>query len=143
MFETGWLCGLAAGCYQLRVTKFRKRWFWSWAIAGIVVPFAIAAVGHFVPSPPETGIFDPPPVLTVAQQRLEKASAITFPGQFVIGALALAVTDGGGDSGTPVAGTIILLVGLLANAAIYVVIGLAPLAVIEVGREIAGKRTQT
>ncbi len=125
------------------MTKFRKRWLWSWAIAGLIVPFVVALVGHFVPPPPETGIFDPPPVLTVAQQRVDRASAIAFPGQFVIGALALAVTDGGGDSGTPVTGTVILLVGLLANAAIYVVIGLAPLAVIEVVREIAGKRTQT
>ena len=60
---------------------------------GLAAPFALLAVGHFVPPMPETGILDPPPVLTLAQQRFEKASAFLFPRQFVIGILALAVTE--------------------------------------------------
>jgi hypothetical protein len=125
------------------VTKFRKRWLWSWAIAGLIAPFAVALVGHSVPPAPETGIFDPPPVLTVAQQRFEKASAIAFPGQFVIGALALAVTDGGGDSGAPVTGTIIIIVGFLINGALYAIIGLALLAVGAALRDIVRRQSPT
>lgn len=82
------------------MSKRAKRWLWSWAIAGLAAPFALLAVGHLFPPVPETGIFDPAPVLTPAQQRYGKADAFLFPGQFVIGMLALEVTDAGGDSGT-------------------------------------------
>jgi amino acid transporter len=125
------------------MSKWAKRWLWSWAIAGLAAPFALLAVGHFLPPVPETGIFDKPPVLTLAQQRVDKASALLFPGQFVSGMLALAVTDAGGDSGTPVTGTIILIAGLLVNGALYEVIGLVLLALAKIIREISRGRYPT
>ena len=119
------------------MSRRAKRWLWSWGIAGLAAPFALLAVGHFLPPVPETGIFDPAPVLSPAQQRFEKADAFLFPGQFVIGIMALAVTDAGGDSGTPLAGTIILIVGLLVNGALYEVTGLMLLGLAKIIREIS------
>jgi hypothetical protein len=134
----------ATGDYHpVRMTKWAKRWLWSWAVAGLAAPFALLAVGHFVAPVPETGIFDPPPVLTVAQQRFEKVSAFLFPGRFVIGFLALAVTDAGGESGTPLTGTMILLVGLLMNGALYEVLGLVLLALAKMNRESSRGRYPT
>ena len=63
----GWFAAPVEDYHHVSMPKFYKRWLWSWVIAGVVAPFALAAVGHFVPPVPETGIFDPPPVLTVAQ----------------------------------------------------------------------------
>ncbi len=119
--------------------KWAKRWLWSWAIAGIVAPIAMAAVGHFVPRPPETGIFDPPPVLTVAQQRFAKASEIVFPGQFVVGILSLFAMDSGEDS--QFVGVIILIVAFAINVAIYTVVGLILLVLIEACRSVTGRQS--
>jgi len=121
------------------MTKFRKRWLWSWAIAGLVAPFAIAALGHFVPPPPETGIFNPPPVLTVAQQRLQKASAVVFPGQFVVGFLSLYAMDSGEDS--QFVGVIILVVAFAINVAIYAGVGFLLVMLIEACRSMTGTRS--
>jgi hypothetical protein len=101
------------------MTKLSKRWVWTWAIAGLAAPFALWVVGHYVPKPPDTGIFDEPPPLTAVQRRFETTSTLLFPTQFVAGFLALAVTDGGGDAGAVIPGTIILLVSLLLNSAVY------------------------
>jgi multidrug efflux pump subunit AcrA (membrane-fusion protein) len=119
--------------------KYAKRWLWSWAIAGVVAPFALLAVAYFVPRPPETGIFDPPPVLTVAQQRLQTASAVVFPGQFVAGLLSLVAMDSGEDS--QFVGVIILIVAVAINVAIYAGVGFLLLTLIEACRSTTGRRS--
>jgi hypothetical protein len=119
--------------------KYAKKWLWSWAIAGIVAPLAMAAVGHFIPSPPETGIFDPRPVLTVAQQRFQKASAIVFPGQFAVEILILVAMDSGEDSGW--IGAVIVVLALAVNVAVYAGIGLILVTLIEACRSMTGRRS--
>jgi hypothetical protein len=119
--------------------KYAKRWLWSWAIAGIVAPFAMAAIGHFIPPPPETSIVDPPPVRTLARQRFEKASAIAFPGQFAVEILSLVAMDSGEDSGW--IGVIIVVLALVANVAFYAGIGLILVTLIEACRSMTGRRS--
>ncbi len=97
----------------------------------------MGVVGHFVPSVPEAAVFDPPPALTVAQQRFERTSEITFPGQFVVGILSLVAMDSGDDSQW--VGVIILVVAFAINTAIYVGVGFFLLALIDGCRSMTGK----
>jgi hypothetical protein len=105
------------------VTKLKK-YLWSWAIAGVVGPLLFLLVGLFIPKPPEWNPFQEPPKISRPQQVFAGAAILLWPAGFVAEFLALAVTDAGGDSGEAIPSTIIFLVSLLLNAAIYVGIGL-------------------
>ena len=77
-----------------------------------------------MPKPPEWNPFQEPPKINRVQQVVAGAAILLWPAGFVAEFLALAVTDAGGDSGEAIPSTIIFLVSLLLNAAIYVGIGL-------------------
>jgi hypothetical protein len=106
------------------MTKLGKKYLWSWAMAGVVGPLLFLLAGLFMPKPPERNPFQEPPKMSRAEQVLAGAAILLWPAGFVAEILALAVTDAGGDSGEAIPSTIIFLVSLLLNAAIYVGIGL-------------------
>jgi hypothetical protein len=105
------------------LTKTKKKYLWSWAIAGVMIPLLLLLVGLFMPKPTEWDPFQEPK-LSQAQQRFADVAALLWPAEYVALILALAVTDSGGDPSAAVPATIIVTVSLLLNAAIYVGIGL-------------------
>ena len=106
------------------MTKLKKKYLWSWAIAGVVGPLLFLLVGLFTPKPPEWNPFQEPPKISQTQQVFAVIAVLLWPAGFVAEFLALAVTDAGGDSGAALPSTIIFLVSLLLNAAIYLGTGL-------------------
>ena len=106
------------------MTKLKKKFLWSWAIAGVVGPLLFLLVSLFAPKPPEWNPFQEPPKISRTQQVFADIAVLLWPAGFVAEFLALAVTDAGGDSGAALPSTIIFLVSLLLNAAIYLGIGL-------------------
>ena len=105
------------------MTKLKKKYLWSWALAGVVVPLLLLFVGLFMPNPPEWNPFQEPKI-SLAQHRLAVVAALLWPTELVAEFLALAVTDAGGDSGATLPSAIIIAISLLLNAAIYAGIGL-------------------
>jgi hypothetical protein len=105
------------------VTKLKKKYLWSWAIAGVMIPLLLLLVGLFLPKSPEWNPFQEPKI-SPAQHRFAIVAALLWPTELVAEVLALVVTDGGGDSGTALPSAIIIAISLLLNAAIYVGIGL-------------------
>jgi len=105
------------------VTKLKKKYLWSWAIAGVMLPLLLLLVGLFMPKPPEWNPFQEPKI-SPAQHRFAVVATLLWPTELVAEVLALAVTDAGGDSGATLPPAIIIAVSLLLNAAIYVGIGL-------------------
>jgi len=96
----------------------------SWAIAGVVGPLIFSLVGLFTPKPSDWNPFQEPPKISRTQQVFADIAVLLWPAGFVAEFLALAVTDAGGDSGAALPSTIIFLVSLVLNAAIYLGIGL-------------------
>jgi hypothetical protein len=91
------------------VTKLKKKYLWSWAIAGATIPLLLLLAGLLIPKPPAwTGV----------------VAELLWPTEFVAEVLALVVTDAGGDANTTLASATIIAISLLLNAAIYVGIGL-------------------
>jgi hypothetical protein len=105
------------------MTKFKKKYFWSWAIAGAVGPLIFLLVGLFMPKPPEWHPFQEPPTISRTQQVFADIAILLWPTGFVAEFLSLAVTDAGGDAGTALPSTIIFLVSLLLNVGIYLGFG--------------------
>jgi hypothetical protein len=105
------------------VTKLKKKYLWSWAIAGVMIPLLLSLVGLFMPKPPEWNPFQEPKV-SPAQHRFAVVATLLWPTEIVAEGLALVVTDGGGDSSAALPSAIIIAVSLLLNAAIYVGFGL-------------------
>jgi energy-coupling factor transporter transmembrane protein EcfT len=110
-------------CKPEAVTKLKKKYLWSWAIAGVMIPLLLLLVGLFMPKPPEWNPFQEPKV-TPAQHRLAVVATLLWPTELVAEVLALVVTDAGGNSGAPIPSAIIIAISLALNAAIYVGIGL-------------------
>jgi hypothetical protein len=105
------------------VTKLKKKYLWSWAIAGVMLPLLLLLVGLFMPKPPEWNPFQEPKI-SPAQHRFAVVATLLWPTELVAEVLALMVTDAGGDSGAALPSAIIIAVSLLLNAAIYLGIGL-------------------
>ena len=105
------------------MTKRKKKYLWSWAMAGVIVPLLLLLVGLFMPKPSEWNPFQEPKI-SPAQQRFAEIATLLWPAEYVALFLALAVTDAGGDAGAALPATIIVIVSLLLNALIYVGIGL-------------------
>jgi hypothetical protein len=105
------------------VTKLKKKYLWSWAIAGAMIPLLILLVGLFMPKPPEWNPFQEPKI-SPAQHRFAVVAELFWPAELVAEVLALVVTDAGGDSSAALPSAIIIAVSLLLNAAIYVALGL-------------------
>jgi hypothetical protein len=105
------------------VTKLKKKYLWSWAIAGAMIPLLILLVGLFMPNPPEWNPFQEPKICP-AQHRFAVVAALFWPAELVAEVLALVVTDAEGDSSAALPSAIIIAVSLLLNAAIYVGLGL-------------------
>jgi hypothetical protein len=103
------------------VTKLKKRYLWSWAIAGGKFPLLILLVRLFMPKSPEWNPFQEPKI-SPAQHRIAVVAALLWPTEYVAEFLALA--DSGVDSGAALPSTIINAVSLLLNAAIYIGIAL-------------------
>lgn len=110
-------------CKPQAVTRTKKKYLWSWAIAGVVIPLLLLLLGVFMPKPPEWDPFQEPKI-SPAQHRFAVVAALLWPTAVVAEVLALVVTDGGGDSGAALPSAIIIGISLLLNAAIYVGIGL-------------------
>jgi hypothetical protein len=105
------------------VTKLKKKYLWSWAIAGVMIPLLLLLVGLFIPKPPEWDPFQVPRI-SPGQQRFAIVATLLWPTAIVAEVLALVVTDAGGDSGAALPSAIITAVSLILNAAIYLGIGL-------------------
>ena len=110
-------------CKPQTMTKLKKRYLWSWAIAGVTFALLILLVGLFMPKPPEWNPFQEAKI-SPAQHRIAVVAALLWPTDYVAEFLALAVTDSGVESGAALPSTIIAVVSLLPNAAIYWGIGL-------------------
>ena len=89
-----------------------------------MAPLLLLLVGLFMPKPPEWNPFQEPPKISRDQQALADIATLLWPAEFVAEVMALAVTDAGGDSSAVFPSTIMVLVSLLLNAAIYLGIGL-------------------
>ncbi len=105
------------------VTNLKKKYFWSWAIGGVAVPLLLLLVGLFMPKPPDWNPFQEP-TISPAQHRFAVITALLWPTEVVAEAIALVVTDAGGDSSKVLPSAIIISISLLLNAAVYVGIGL-------------------
>jgi hypothetical protein len=105
------------------VTKLKKKYLWSWAIAGVLVPLLLLLVGQFMPKPPEWDPFHEPKI-SPAQHRFAVVTTLLWPTELVAEVLALVVTDAGGDSAQILPSATIIAVSLLLNAIVYVGIGL-------------------
>jgi hypothetical protein len=107
------------------MTGRKKKYLWSWAIAGAAVPLLLMLIGLFLPKPPEQE-WDPfhEPKISPTQSRFADVATFLFPNIYVAEFLGLAVTDGGGDSGAVLPATIIFAISILLNAALYLGIGL-------------------
>jgi hypothetical protein len=104
------------------VPKLKKKYLWSWAIAGVMIPLLLLFVGLFMPKPPDWNPFQEPkitPSSTMVRRCRYVALACRICGAF----LALEVTDSGGNSSAALPATLIVVVSLLLNAMIYVGIG--------------------
>jgi hypothetical protein len=93
-----WLSQAVVACKPQTVTKLKKRYLWSWAIAGVTFPLLILFVGLFMPKPPEWNPFQEAKI-SPAQGRIAVVIALLWPTEDVAEFLALAVTDCGVDSG--------------------------------------------
>ena len=105
------------------MTKLKKKYLWSWAVAGVTIPLLLLLVGLFMPKPPEWNPFQEPKI-SPAQHRFAVVVALLWPTIFVAEFLGLAVTDAGGDSGAALPSLIIIGISILLNAMVYVGIGL-------------------
>lgn len=107
------------------MTGRKKKYLWSWAIAGAAVPLVLMLIGLFVPKLPEQE-WDPfhEPKISPTQRRFADVATFLFPNIYVAEFLGLAVTDGGGDSGAALPATLIFAISILLNAALYLGIGL-------------------
>ena len=105
------------------MTKLKKRYLWSWAIAGVTFPLLILLVGLFMPKPPEWNHFQEPKI-SPSQHRIAVVAALLWPTEYVVEFLARALTGCGVDSGAALPSTIIIVVALLLNAAIHIGIAL-------------------
>jgi len=47
-------------CKSQAVTKLKKKYLWSWAIAGVMIPLLLLLVGLFMPKPTEWNPFQEP-----------------------------------------------------------------------------------
>ena len=88
-----------------------------------MVPILLAIVSYFTPEPPEWNPFEETKV-SPTQQKIAFVVTCLYPAMYADMFLSLAVTDGGGDSGAPLAGTIIFAISALLNAGLYVLVGL-------------------
>jgi hypothetical protein len=105
------------------VTKVKKKYLWSWAIAGVLVPLLLLLVGQFMPKPPEWNPFQEP-TIPPAQHRFAAIATWLWPTELAAEGLALVVADAGGDSSAVLPSAIIISVSLSLNAVVYVGIGL-------------------
>jgi len=105
------------------VTKPKKKYLWSWAVAGVAVPLLLLLIGLFIPKPPDWNPFQEPKI-SPAQQRIADAAVLLWPTELVVEVLGLVVTDSGVDASALLPTTIIITVSLLLNSAIYAGIGL-------------------
>jgi len=92
-------------------------------MAGVLLPLLLMLIGLFMPKAPESNLFQEPKISPV-QQRFAEIATLLWPAQYVALFLALAVTDAGGDASAALSATVIVMVSLLLNAAVYVGIGL-------------------
>ena len=103
------------------VTKLKKKYLWSWAIAGVTIPLLLLVIWRFIPKPPG---WNPSQAMNPVQQRFADAAVVLWPAKYVGELLGLAVTDAGGDPSAALPSTIIITVSILMNAALYLGIGL-------------------
>ena len=88
-----------------------------------MIPLLVLGIGLFMPKVPELNPFQESKI-SPAQQRFAYVAAVVWPAEYAAGFLALAITDSGSDPSAVFPATIIIMVSLLLNAAIYVGIGL-------------------
>ena len=88
-----------------------------------MIPLLLLLVGLFMPKPPEWNPFQEPKI-SPAQERFADAVALLFPAVYVAELLALVVADSGSDAGGTLPATIVIIVSILLNGAIYLGIGL-------------------
>jgi hypothetical protein len=105
------------------VSKLKKKYLWSWAIAGVLAPLPLLLVGQFMPKPPEWNPFQEQQI-SRAQHRFALVATLFWPTELVAEVLALAVTDAGGDSAKMLPSATIIAVSVLLNGVVYVGIGL-------------------
>ena len=68
------------------VTKLKKKYLWSWAIAGVTIPLLLMLVGQFI-RPTEWN-----------QHRLAVVAVVLWPTEIVGALLGMMATDSGADS---------------------------------------------
>lgn len=118
-----WDAEAVVACKPRAVNRTKKKYLWSWAIAGVVIPLLLLLLGLFMPKPPGWDPFQEPKI-SPAQHRFAVVATMLWPTAVAAEVLALVVTDAGGDSGAALPSAILIGISLLLNAAIYVGIGL-------------------
>jgi hypothetical protein len=100
------------------VTNLKKKYLWSWAIAGVTMPLLVLLVAPFI-WPRERSFFQEP---SPAQHRFAVVAAVLWPTEIVASLMGMMATDSGADSG--VVSAIIITISVFLNAAVYWGIGL-------------------
>jgi small-conductance mechanosensitive channel len=99
------------------VTKVKRKYLWSWAIAGVTIALLLL-LAHFI-WPTEKNFFQEP---SPAQRRFTVVTVVLWPAAIVGALLGMMATDSGADSS--IVSTVIIAISILLNAAVYWGIGL-------------------